>query len=147
MVDHPHSKPHNPSSSRDLWLRIGKRLQTRRVQLGLDAEFVARKLGVPRATYAEFEAGLAKTPSVLLGDLAGLLAVPVVWFFQDESVERSAAAETAATAAQPSIFTVATASEREESLLAYFRGMDFDTQQYLLSIARGLSQGLAAGDD
>lgn len=142
MVKKGYSKTGKNFQQQDLWARIGKRLRLRRIQLGLDEDAVARKLGIARATYDEFEAGVAKTPPILLSDLSRLFAVPVVWFFQQEPVyDKEDRDMEAANPEPPLVFAVATSAEREEALLARFRAMDFDAQQCLLGIARALGPG------
>jgi transcriptional regulator with XRE-family HTH domain len=117
-----------------LWALIGRRLQSRRAQLELNENVVAKKLGIPRPTYEAYEAGLAKTPPKMLGRLAELFEVPVAWFFQEEATDEDA--DWDEQPAGGAVFAVATATEREEALIAYFHRMDLDQQRHLLSIAR-----------
>ena len=132
--------PGDLSDQLKLWALIGRRLQFRRTQLEFSETAVAKKLRIRRATYEDYEAGLVKTPPKILGDLAELFAVPVAWFFQEEPVgEGTGRGQQPAGAEQQAVFVVATASEREDTLIAYFRRMDLDRQRHLLSIARSMS--------
>ena len=52
--------------------RLGRRLRESREYLGLSQEFVAEKLGIPRASISAFETGKRKVSSLELKQLAHL---------------------------------------------------------------------------
>jgi transcriptional regulator with XRE-family HTH domain len=118
-----------------LWRHIGQRMRLRRTQLRLEADAVARKLGVSPQIYAQYESGQLQTPAMLLSDVAFQFRLPVTWFFQDLPFDGSA--EGTATEEQ-GVFSVATDEERIETLTGYFRSLDLEGQQHLLLVARTL---------
>ena len=117
---------------------IGRRLEVRRSELGVDVEQVADKLGIPPQVYAGFESGSVETPASLLSQIADLFGVPVPWFFQDVAFDVEDEDELAAHTDSPGIFIVASEDQRVEALSECFRRLDLDDQQHLLAIAEAL---------
>jgi transcriptional regulator with XRE-family HTH domain len=116
------------------WLPIGQRLRNRRVQLGFRKGAVAAHLGVSMASFEEIEAGQVEISPVLLGRLSELLKVPVLYFFEDMFPSGDAA--------EPCQTERGAVSDEErlERLVAAFRKLDRDKQQYLLVLAGALEQ-------
>jgi len=126
--------------SRALWAVIGRRLRARRTQLGMDVDRIAEELDIAPAAYADYESGSDPMPALLLGQIADLLGVPLVWFFQDVTFDAQVEDEAAAGNDPPRIFVVATVEQRVQSLAESFRKLDLEGQQHLLAIAGALSQ-------
>jgi transcriptional regulator with XRE-family HTH domain len=124
--------------ARRLWLRIGLRLQNRRVQMGFTEAAVAAYVGIPFASYQAFEAGQMETPAELLAQLADLFEVSLFHFFQDlpfgEFEPKPLPSEPAA------VFTVATEEDRVAALVSDFSKLSRKRQQYLLLLARVLAE-------
>jgi hypothetical protein len=74
----------------------------------------------------------------MLSQIAELLGVSVLWFFQDITFE----AETSEPAASPpgGVYRVATLDDRMRFLADAFRKLDLEGQQHLIAIAGALSQ-------
>ncbi len=63
--------------------QLGARLREAREYLGLSQEFVAERLGVPRASISAMETGKRKVSSLELRDLARLYKQPVSHFLAE----------------------------------------------------------------
>jgi transcriptional regulator with XRE-family HTH domain len=120
-----------------LWVSIGRRLQTRRAELGLTVNDVARALAIAPRTYRAFEEGMERVPASLLGQIAELFQARVFFFFQDIDFGEASASDVAA--APCGAYRVATLEERVEFLGDCFRKLDFEGQQHLLALASALS--------
>lgn len=66
---------------------LGSRLKEAREYLGLSQEFVAARLGVPRASISAIETGRRKVSSLELRDLARLYKKPLSYFLGESSDE------------------------------------------------------------
>ena len=119
---------------------VGDRLRARRIHLGLAITSVAEGLGIEPRAYEEYEAGVVQAPASLLAEIANLLDIPVLWFFQD-IVGRGGEDERATPClASPPSYRVATMDERILFLAESFRNLDLEGQQHLLAIAAALSR-------
>lgn len=127
-----------------VWLRVGRQLQRRRMQLGYDIDHVASNIGIGPAVYAGYESGV-QAPAFLLSEIADLFGVPVVSFFQDVVREASENPDTGQ--AQPVVYGVATSEHRERVLTGFFRNLDLEDQQYVLAISKALAQAKSRGED
>lgn len=123
-----------------LWNVVGRRLKTRRIQIGFDIEDVAGKLAISSRAYEDYESGTVQAPAFLLEQIANLFGVPLLWFFQDIRSEADHDGDAAAGDDAPGVFTVATAEERVEALTDCFRKLDLEGQQHLLAIASALTR-------
>jgi transcriptional regulator with XRE-family HTH domain len=121
-----------------LWVHIGRRLQTRRTELGLSVDDVARQLGIAPRVYEALEEGLERAAASLLGRIAELFRVRVFWFFQDVEFGDESASE--AVGSPHGAYRVATLEERVEFLADSFRKLDLEGQQHLLAVANALSR-------
>jgi len=121
-----------------LWRRIGERIQARRMQQGFSGEKLAEELGVDLRDYDAYEAGQEQAPAWVLTQIAELLEVSVLWFFQDITC----AEESAPTAASRpgGVYRVATPEDRMRFLAESFRKLDHEGQQHLIAIAGALTQ-------
>ena len=121
-----------------LWRRIGERIQARRIQQGLSSEKLAEELGVDLRDYDAYEAGEEQAPAWVLTQIAELLEVSVLWFFQDITF----AEESAPTAASRpgGVYRVATPEDRMRFLAESFDKLDHEGQQHLIAIAGALTQ-------
>jgi transcriptional regulator with XRE-family HTH domain len=136
---HARAEPHGCT----LWVRIGRRLQTRRTELGLTIEGAARELGIERRSYEAIEEGAEHVPAVLLTQIAELFRVRVFWFFEDIAFGDEDVQEVAPR--PKGTYRVATVEERVDFLADSFRRLDFEGQQHLLAIASALSRNGGKG--
>jgi transcriptional regulator with XRE-family HTH domain len=119
-----------------VWGAVGRRLQRRRVELGMGADHVAQWAGISSETYVGYEGG-EPIPAALLAQVADLFGLPLIWFFQgvdEEEAEERDMEERAA----PVVYQVATVEHRIAALVETFRQLDFEGQQHLLAISRAL---------
>ena len=127
-----------------LWVGIGRRLQTRRTELGLTVNEVARALAMAPRAYKALEEGIERVPASLLGQIAELFRVRVFFFFQDIDFGDEGAADVAAS--PHGAYRVATLEERVEFLADSFRKLDLEGQQHLLALASALSRTGGRGE-
>jgi transcriptional regulator with XRE-family HTH domain len=98
---------------------------------------LADELGIDPSVYDAYEAGGEQVPARTLSQLAELLGVSVLWFFQDVAAQETTEPATA----QPGrLYRVATLDERMRFLVESFRKLDLEGQQYLIAIAGALTQ-------
>jgi|RhiMetdeSRZDD1v2_1073273.scaffolds.fasta_scaffold1339508_2 transcriptional regulator with XRE-family HTH domain len=121
------------------WFPMGQRLRNRRIQLGFRKGALAAHLGVSVPQFEEMEAGSIEMSPVLLGRLAELLKVPVLYFFEDILPGNNGAHPE-----RPEPAPVSD-EERMESLVSAFRALDRDKQQCLLAFARVLARDAVHG--
>jgi len=136
MVDKSQPGERSVSTQR-LWVHIGLRLRSRRVQMGFTEASIAADLGIPLAAYQAFEAGRAAMPAAQLAQVAELFKVSMFYFFQDGPFGEIEP-EAPSSPEPPRVFTVSTDADRVAALVRDFRSLDRDKQQYLLLLARAL---------
>jgi transcriptional regulator with XRE-family HTH domain len=133
---------HGREGGDTVWSSVGRRLASRRAELGLSAERVADGAGISAADYLDCENGMP-IPAFLLGELAELLDCSVTWFFEGlvdpAAIDGAGAPEPAA-----ATYKVATVEHRLQALTDSFRKLDFEGQQHLLAISRALTRAGAA---
>lgn len=71
------------STSTDVDVLLGKRIQLRRKELGVSAAQLAEALSFSQQQLSRYERGLNRISATLLVDVAGLLDTPVEWFLLD----------------------------------------------------------------
>src|SRR5262245_41055280 len=104
------------SRGRAIWIIIGRRLRLRRTQLRIGVNRIADQLGVSLATYKDYEAGNAQTPASVLEQIAHVLGVPLVWFFQDVAFDTEGDDEPTTRDERQCFFVVATVEQRIQAL-------------------------------
>ena len=62
---------------------VGQRIQLRREVLGYDHVWLAEQLGYTARLIGDWEAGRVRVGGAQLFQLAGLLNVPLTWFFEE----------------------------------------------------------------
>ena len=115
------------------WLPLGQRVRARRIQLGFRKGAVAAHLGVSMEYFEAMEAGRVELTPVLLGRLAELMKVPVLYFFEELLSAEEAGGENVE-------HGFVSDEERVASLVGAFRRLDREKQQYLLVLAKLLAQ-------
>lgn len=125
-------------SSRSIWWLVGRRMRDRRTQLGYAVDRVAEELGISPTVFASYESGETQPPELLLAQLAELLGVPALWFFQDTSLPEEKEEEDYD--GSPRAYRIATPEQRIGFLADSFRRLDLEGQQKLLAIANALSR-------
>lgn len=71
------------STSTEVDVLLGKRIQLRRKELGVSAAQLAEALAFSQQQLSRYERGLNRISATLLVDVAGLLDTPVEWFLLD----------------------------------------------------------------
>jgi transcriptional regulator with XRE-family HTH domain len=137
-------KPRAPVQpvGRTLWRRVGARIRARRTHFGFTNQRLADALGIDLRTYDAYEAGVEQVPAWVLTELAELLAVSMLWFFQDVTFEkeRTQTAVPAAESGADGVYCVATLEERMSFLADSFCQLDLEGQQHLIAIVGALTR-------
>ena len=68
---------------------VGARIRERRVMLGLSQQQLAVMIGVTYQQAHKYERGLNRISAGRLYDIAGVLSVPISWFFEGMQEEAS----------------------------------------------------------
>ena len=113
---------------------VGTRIRERRIMLGLSQQQLAVMIGVTYQQAHKYERGLNRISAGRLYDIAGVLSVPISWFFegmQDDPV-------------------MAEMSPRQRMCLELARNFamidNLKHQEALSQMARALAQAEAAGN-
>lgn len=67
---------------------VGSRVRTRRLMLGMSQERLAEQIGVTFQQVQKYEKGTNRIGASRLQAIAGVLAVPVAFFFQQDNSQR-----------------------------------------------------------
>ena len=121
-----------------LWRSVGERIRLRRVHLGFSNTKLAEELGIDPSAYDAYEAGGEQAPARTLSQIAELLGVSVLWFFQDITFEEETTEPV--TLRPGGVYRVATLEDRMRFLSDSFRKLDLEGQQHLIAIAGALTQ-------
>ncbi len=112
---------------------VGARIRERRIMLGLSQQQLAVMIGVTYQQAHKYERGLNRISAGRLYDIAGVLSVPISWFFEGMQ-EDTAAAEM---------------SPRQRMCLELARNFamidNLKHQEALSAMARALAQAETAG--
>lgn len=68
-------------------LAIGKRIQQRRKELKMSAEYLAEQIGVSQQQFSRYERGATKINVSHLARVAVILDTPISWFFADSCAD------------------------------------------------------------
>ncbi|KLU16007.1 MULTISPECIES: helix-turn-helix domain-containing protein [Xenorhabdus] len=67
----------------DANLLVGKRIQTRRKELGITATALAKELGLSQQQLSRYETGVNRINISHLVNIADIFNTPIQWFFED----------------------------------------------------------------
>jgi transcriptional regulator with XRE-family HTH domain len=112
---------------------VGARIRERRIMLGLSQQQLAVMIGVTYQQAHKYERGLNRISAGRLYDIAGVLSVPISWFFEGMAQET----------------TSVEMSPRQRMCLELARNFamidNLKHQEALSQMARALAQAEAAG--
>jgi len=119
---------------------VGSRLRQRRMQIGLSQDALAEMLGITVPQVQKYEKGINRIGASRLHKLAGILGVPIGYFFEAHAGPR--ASEAGAGAAEghdqpdPAVF-----ADREtiELAMAFSRIASSDVRRALVALARAVA--------
>ena len=113
---------------------VGARIRERRIMLGLSQQQLAVLIGVTYQQAHKYERGLNRISAGWLYDIAGVLSVPISWFFEGMTDETTAAEMT----------------PRQRMCLELARNFamidNLKHQEALSAMARALAQAEAVGN-
>jgi transcriptional regulator with XRE-family HTH domain len=81
VTDQPQARPSPRATGADR--HVGNRIRERRIMLGLSQQQLAQMIGVTYQQAHKYERGLNRISAGRLYDIAGVLNVPISWFFED----------------------------------------------------------------
>lgn len=110
-------------------LHVGRRLRERRWLMGLTLEAVAAPLGIKAQQIQKYETGINRISASRLWELAGVLEVPVAYFFEGLAAPRRAGGPNGCD----------TLTDREAAaLVRAFGALPEEQRRRLLDLARSL---------
>ncbi|WP_395175088.1 helix-turn-helix domain-containing protein [Roseibium alexandrii] len=129
----PSKKSPNPTD-----IHVGSRVRLRRMMLGVSQEKLAEGLGITFQQVHKYEKGTNRLSASRLQDVAGILSVPVSFFFEGQpDGQNNVTAE---------VHTLAVQSPGAMKLLQVFNSLDTQGQQGLLRIAETID-GMRAPEE
>jgi transcriptional regulator with XRE-family HTH domain len=99
---------------------VGKRLRLRRNLVGLSQDELARRLGLTSQLIQKYEAGETRISASRLYDIAGQLAVPITWFFDELEDKKRTSVKSEQTSQGQDWSELVTKRESRELLELYF---------------------------
>jgi transcriptional regulator with XRE-family HTH domain len=99
---------------------VGKRLRLRRNLVGLSQDELARRLGLTSQLIQKYEAGETRISASRLYDIAGQLAVPITWFFDELEDKKRTSVKSEQTPQGQDWSELVTKRESRELLELYF---------------------------
>jgi transcriptional regulator with XRE-family HTH domain len=119
---------------------VGKRLRLRRNLLGLSQDELARRLGLTSQIIQKYEAGETRISASRLYSIAGQLAVPITWFFDELEDKKPTAVKSQPTSRENDWSELVTKRESRELLELYFGIPDERLRRKVLEVAQLLKK-------
>jgi transcriptional regulator with XRE-family HTH domain len=117
-------------------IHVGKRLRLRRNLLGLSQDELARRLGLTSQLIQKYEAGETRISASRLYDIAGQLAVPITWFFDELEDRRPTSAKSEQSSQGQDWSELVTKPESRQLLELYFAIPDERLRRKVLEVAQ-----------
>jgi transcriptional regulator with XRE-family HTH domain len=115
---------------------VGKRLRLRRNLVGLSQDELARRLGLTSQLIQKYEAGETRISASRLYDIAGQLAVPITWFFDELEDKKRTSVKSEQTSQGQDWSELVTKRESRELLELYFGIPDERLRRKVLEMAQ-----------
>ena len=125
-----------PLSEENINSQVGARLRTRRQLMGLTQEKLAEQLGVTFQQVQKYENGSNRISASRLFELAGLLNVPLSYFFEDSTTLAAVAEETTALDAD-----IMSRKETVDLVRAYYALSSPEARRKVLEMIKALGTG------
>lgn len=115
----------SPKKPNHVDLHLAGRLRLRRILLGLSQDELGKRLGLTAQQIQKYEAGATRMSASRLHDLAGQLAVPITWFFEElEPAGQRAAAPLATPRPEETSLSQLMARREAHQLVELYFGID-----------------------
>jgi transcriptional regulator with XRE-family HTH domain len=115
---------------------VGKRLRLRRNLLGLSQDDLARRLGLTSQLIQKYEAGETRISASRLYGIAGQLAVPITWFFDELEDKKRTSVKSEQTSQGQDWSELVTRRESRQLLELYFGIPDERLRRKVLEVAQ-----------
>jgi transcriptional regulator with XRE-family HTH domain len=115
---------------------VGRRLRLRRNLLGLSQDELARRLGVTSQLIQKYEAGETRISASRLYGIAGQLAIPITWFFDELDDKKRTSAKSEQTSRGHDWSELVTKRESRQLLELYFGIPDERLRRKVLEVAQ-----------
>jgi len=120
---------------------VGHRVRLRRMLIGMSQERLGELLGLTFQQVQKYEKGVNRIGAGRLYEIAGILGVPVSFFYEDLSSEAAAhAGDPSVTKEQPPIMEFISSGEGIQLSLAYMRVKDGKVRRKILDLVRSLAE-------
>jgi transcriptional regulator with XRE-family HTH domain len=117
-------------------IHVGKRLRLRRNLVGLSQDELARRLGLTSQLIQKYEAGETRISASRLYDIAGQLAVPITWFFDELEDKKRTSAKPEQSSLDQDWSELVTKRESRQLLELYFAITDERLRRKVLEVAQ-----------
>ena len=115
---------------------VGRRLRLRRNLLGLSQDDLAKRLGLTSQLIQKYEAGETRISASRLYGIAGQLAVPITWFFDELEDKKRTSAKPEQTTQEQDWSELVTKRESRQLLELYFAIPDERLRRKVLEVAQ-----------
>ena len=119
---------------------VGHRVRLRRMLIGMSQERLGELLGLTFQQVQKYEKGVNRIGAGRLYEIAGILGVPVSFFYEDmDAAAAESAASAGGTAEPPPIMEFISSGEGIQLSLAYMRVKDAKVRRKILDLVRSLA--------
>jgi transcriptional regulator with XRE-family HTH domain len=117
-------------------VHVGKRVRLRRSLLGLSQDELARRLGLTSQLIQKYEAGETRISASRLYSIAGQLAIPIIWFFDELEDKMRVSAKSEQASQGQDWSELVTQRESRQLLELYFGISDQRLRRKVLEVAQ-----------
>jgi transcriptional regulator with XRE-family HTH domain len=120
-------------------IHVGKRLRLRRTLVGLSQDDLAKRLGLTSQLIQKYEAGETRISASRLYGIAGQLAIPITWFFDDLEDKKWTSGRSEQAPQRHDWSELVTKRESRQLLELYFAISDERLRRKVLEVAQLLN--------
>lgn len=119
--------------------RVGHRVRLRRMLMGMSQERLGERLGLTFQQVQKYEKGVNRIGAGRLFEIAGILSVPVSFFYEDAEAALTATPGFAEDDESGSVMEFIASGEGLQLTLAFMRIKDAKVRRRILDLVRELS--------
>ena len=116
---------------------VGHRVRLRRMLIGMSQERLGELLGLTFQQVQKYEKGINRIGAGRLYEVAGILGVPVAFFYED--VDNEAPVQVTKTGEPPPVMEFLSSPEGLQLSLAFMRIKDVKVKRRILDLVRSLA--------
>ena len=124
---------------------VGHRVRLRRMLIGMSQERLGELLGLTFQQVQKYEKGINRIGAGRLFEVAGILGVPISFFYEDADA-RGAASGFSEAGEPPPVMEFLASGEGLQLSLAFMRIKDVKVRRRILDLVRSLADGNGADD-